>query len=57
MRNLNMFEIAKVFAPQIIQARCVASPSRGKETVLGVELGKVDVLTLSVLRGLSEEDS
>jgi len=52
-----MFEITKVFAPQIIQARCEASSSRGKETVLGVELGKVDVLALSVLRGLPEEDS
>ena len=52
MRDLNMFEIAKVVSAQIIHARYEAASRRGKEAVFRVELGEVDVPALSILRRL-----
>ena len=57
VRDINMFEITEVISAQIKEARSEASTSSRQEPVLGVELGKVDVPTVSIRRSLPQVDA
>ena len=52
-----MFEITEVLSAQIKEARGKATASGCQESVLGVELGEVDVPAVPIRRSLPQEDA